>query len=456
MVSPSQRAVTANPRAVAASVLARVAGEGRSLSAALPAALNDTAAGDRAFVQELCYGVLRWYLRLQAMARQLLHKPLKAKDADVECLILAGIYQLVYMRVPAHAAIAETVSGAEALHKTWAKALVNGVLRNFQRRADAITAAADAREEAALAHPKWLLGLLKEAWPQYWRAMVEANNARAPMALRVNATRTDRDAYLQRLHESGIAASPIAHSEHGVVLAHAIAAESLPGFHEGLVSVQDGAAQLAAPLLDAGAGERVLDACAAPGGKTAHILESLAVRGGARATVIALDRNAERLADVSSALGRLHLHAELVCGDAAEPGGWWDGVGFERILVDAPCTGTGVIRRHPDIKLLRRPGDVARLAERQRRILEGVWPLLKAGGRLVYATCSVVPAENGELLDAFLRNHPDAQALPLEAEWGRPAGAGRQILPGEDDMDGFYYACLTKHRTTLDPANNNS
>ncbi len=427
-------------RTAAAKVLAQVLGKGRSLGGVLAPALAQLRQdGERALAQEMCYGVLRWYPRLAAILERLLSKPLKERDADVRGLLLLGLYQIIYMRVPDHAAVAETVAAARGLGKPWAGGLVNAVLRNYLRDSAHLLEEVDQNEAAALAHPAWLLELIKNAWPRDWQAIVTANNQRPPMALRVNARHRERDAYLRVLIDAGIAACPAPHTPHGITLEQPIDVERLPGFSEGWVSVQDSAAQLAATLLDVQPGQRVLDACAAPGGKAAHILES---QPGIDLT--ALDSDAARLKRVNENLRRLHLQARLIEGDAAQPAAWWDGVMYDRILLDAPCSATGVIRRHPDIKVLRRPGDIAALAELQGRMLQALWPLLKRGGMFLYATCSILPQENEQQITHFLTAQTDACEKAIDASWGNPREAGRQILPGENGMDGFYYACLQK------------
>ena len=433
------------PRALAARILARVEG-GASLTAALDDSLPHTRDADRALVQELCYGTLRAWPRLEIITNALLRKPLGRKDRDLQALILLGLHQLTAMRIPAHAAVDETVGAVKALGKGWARGLVNAVLRNYQRRSQELLAQADASEPGHWAHPQWLIDALRAAWPGHWQQILTANNQRAPMTLRVNARRQSRDDYLQLLARAGIGAEATAFSDLGVRLHSPCDVAQLPGFPEGAVSVQDEAAQLAAPLLDPRPGERVLDVCAAPGGKTAHILE-----GGDDIDLTALDIEPRRLQRVADNLQRLGLHATLHAGDARDPAAWWDGRPFHRILLDAPCSATGVIRRHPDIKLLRRPGDIETLLELQQEILCAIWPLLAPGGILLYATCSVLPRENEQQVDRFLVAHDDAQARPIAAQWGLAMQHGRQILPGQKGrMDGFYYACLHKRATSQD------
>lgn len=392
---------------------------------------------DRALLRELATGTVRWAIRLDAVLEDLLDRPLPAREAEVRALLLVGLYQLAHTGIPPYAAVSATV-GALPGKKAWARRLVNGVLRRFGREREARLAAADARSAAvAAAHPQWLVDALRQAYPQDWENILRAGNAPPPLTLRVSG---DRRAYLDELTAAGVAAEAHPLVATAVTLAEFRAVNGLPGFAEGRASVQDAAAQLAAPQLDAGTGERVLDACAAPGGKLVHLLQ----RGpGVRA--VALDADTARLDKVRETLARTGTRAEsLLSGDAARPEAWWDGEPFDRILVDAPCSGTGVIRRHPDIKHLRQPRDLAAMTARQAAILDGLWPLLRPGGRLLYVTCSVLPAENGERVTDFLAAHPDAAAEPLAPGWGRPAGPGRQILPGEQGMDGFFYASLRK------------
>lgn len=427
-------------RSAAARVVAQVL-EGRSLSQVLAPALTDLPDQERGFAQELCYGTLRWGPRLQSIAQRLLRKPLRERDRDVLALLWIGLYQLLYTRVPDYAAVDGTVAASRHLHKPWAAGLVNAVMRGFQKRRDALLAEVDRDDEAATAHPAWWLKCLQGARPATWREIVAADNERPPMTLRVNRRRASRDDYLQRLAAVGLPGTPAPHTECGILLDKAVDVAQLPGFSEGWISVQDGAAQLAAPLLNPQPGERILDACAAPGGKTGHLLE----RQPALAELVAVDDDEVRLARVRDNLDRLGLQARLVTEDVGEVQAWWDGVPFDRILLDAPCSGSGVIRRHPDIKYLRRPADIAVLAAGQRRLLTALWPLVKRGGMLLYAACSILPEENELQVQDFLSRHEDAREEPLAVAWGQALQQGRLILPGTDGMDGFYYACLTKH-----------
>jgi 16S rRNA (cytosine967-C5)-methyltransferase len=430
-----------NARAVAVTVLNEVFVERHSLSSVLPTAIiNEKNSRDKGLIQELCYGVLRWYPRLEWFVGQLLERPLKTRDRDVLNLLLVGIYQLLFLRIPPHAVVNETVAAAKELGKPWARNMVNAVLRTFLREQDHLQTALQQNNEALTAHPDWLLEVLKKSWPVDWQQIIDANNQRPPMFLRVNRQKTGRNDYLQQLTENRINASSTPYAADGIELEKPVDINLLPGFELGQVSIQDSAAQLAAPLLDVRSGHYILDACAAPGGKTAHILELGCDPQG----LIAIDIDPSRLQRIAENLQRLDLHARLVCGDAATPEKWWDGKLFDRILLDAPCSATGVIRRHPDIKRLRRPQDINALVELQERLLRALWPLLKRGGMLLYVTCSVVPAENDEQINRFLKLHQDAVENRITMQWGREREVGRQILPGDQNMDGFYFASLSK------------
>jgi len=426
-----------NTRLIAAQVLSRVLQDGQSLTAVLESALKAVESGkDRAFIQALCYGVCRTYHRLDFILSELLDKPLK--DQGVKALALVGLYQLKYMRVKPHAAVSETVLAARK--KPWAKALINALLRSYLREQDKLEQKADNVQSAAVSHPDWLIKKIQEDWPQQAQQILHENNQQPPMALRVNLARISTDQYLQQLSEQGIEAVAVSFCPSAIILDKPVAVDLLPGFAEGLVSVQDTAAQLAAGLLDVQAEHRVLDVCAAPGGKTAHILE----HQPQLKELVAVDIDESRLQRVSDTLQRLRLPAKLVVGDAASPQDWWDGQLFDRILLDAPCSALGVVRRHPDIKLLRRAEDIKPLQALQLNILNAVWPLLAPGGIMLYATCSILKQENEQQIDAFLAEHPDAVELPIDAVWGFAGSHGRQIMTGESAMDGFYYVRLGK------------
>ena len=428
-------------RACAARVLVRILTAGQSLGDALPDAVQSvTDTRQRALVQELAYGTLRWYYQLEAVLLQLMQKPLKQRDADIHCLLLIGLYQLTQLAMPQRVAVNETVHATQALNKSWARGLVNAVLRNYQRRADSLEATRGAAVAVKYAHPAWFTKQLQADWPDDWERILAANNERPPFSLRVNQRLMTRDEYLGELPARSMEAVPLPYADTGLMLKKPVPVENLPGFSEGVVSVQDGAAQLAAGLLAIMPGMRVLDACAAPGGKTAHILEA----GSDLSNLTALDIDGRRLQRIEENLSRLSLHAQLQQGDAGDPQAWWDGQLYDRILLDVPCSATGVIRRHPDIKVLRKPGDVATLVARQARLLHALWPLLVPGGMLLYCTCSVLRAENSDQINRFLEMQVDAAEVPICAAWGRGCAHGKQILPGENEMDGFYFACLRK------------
>lgn len=413
---------------------------GQSLDTALPQAAARTPARDRALLAELCYGTLRWHPRLMAIVDHLLARPFKPKDADLSALLATALYQLEYTRIPAHAVVHETVAACRSLDKPWAAGLVNALLRNAQRQRAQLDARLAHEGPYRTAHPPWLARLLAADWPEDAEAVMAANNTRAPMCLRVNRQRADRASYLERLAAAEISARPTTHSADGIVLTTPRAVSELPGFADGLVSVQDEAAQLCAPLLAPAPGQRVLDACCAPGGKTGHLLEL-----APDCELVALDNSGERLTLVSDNLQRLGADAQVVAGDAGAPATWWDGKLFDRILLDAPCSATGVLRRHPDIKLLRRADDIAKLAAAQRRLLLALWELLAPGGFLLYATCSVLRAENDAVVATLTAKRSDARALPMPGMPGAVTETGRQWLPGKEDNDGFFYALLEKY-----------
>jgi 16S rRNA (cytosine967-C5)-methyltransferase len=428
-----------DPRLVSALVIQQVLA-GRSLSELLPSYLGEVEdSRDRGLVQAISYGVMRNYLRLQFIQKQLLAKPLKSKDRDIGALLLVGIYQLLYLRVGDHAAVHETAGAANKLGKRWAVGLINGVLRNFLRQRERLLSALEQTPEALYAMPEWLLRAVQQQWPVCWQQRVEALNSHPPLSLRVNRQATSREAYLERLRESHIEAGPISLVESGINLSKAMDVELLPGFVQGQVSVQDGAAQLAAGLMDLRPGQRVLDACAAPGGKSCHMME---MEPGIELT--ALDSDSGRLGRVAENLSRLGLQATLQQGDAANPSGSWAKRCYDRILLDVPCSATGVVRRHPDIKYLRRASDIGNLVQLQAKMLDAIWSLLKPGGVMLYATCSILPRENELQLKQFLTRQSDVTEDVMDVAWGEPRAVGRQIAPGEEDLDGFYYARLLK------------
>ncbi len=446
-------------RLLAAQILTSLLNQEGSLTSLLQTCRQRHPAAAMPLVQELCFGVCRWFHTLDYLLARQLRKPLKNKEQLVRCLLLVGLYQMFYLRVPDHAAVNESVAAAPP----WAKALVNAVLRNARRQYDEAQASIQADESRLHAHPPWLLSHLKRDWPNHYLDILAGNNARAGMSLRVNLARITRQDYLARLSQAGIAAHPGQLTVSAVILAEPLAVEQIPGFSEGLVSVQDEASQLAAALLMAAPGQRVLDACAAPGGKTCALLEQ---EPGLE--LLALDNDPKRLARIQENLDRIFPQslpdsqgqscdpmgaspARLLEADASKPDTWWDGQHFDRILLDAPCSGTGVIRRHPDIKVLRQAGDIADLQARQAAMLQALWPTLKPGGRLLYSTCSVLKDENCRQIAAFLAATPDAREVPLDrgdrlTPWGVDCSPGRQLLPGPaTSHDGFFYALLEKY-----------
>jgi 16S rRNA (cytosine967-C5)-methyltransferase len=414
-----------------ASIVGRVLA-GRSLDAELRTALPKIAAESRAALQDVAYGTLRFLGQIDALLDALLERP--PKDARVRDLLRVAMYQLTHTRAAPHAVVDHAVQVC-AGSRPAAKGLVNAVLRNFLRERDALLARAASTDGGRYSHPQWWIDKLRDQYPERYEAMLDAANVHPPLTLRVNVRRGRVDEYLQRLEDEGMRA--IALGGAALMLDKPVAVERLPGFAAGDVSVQDAAAQEAALLLDAAPGSRVLDACAAPGGKTAHILESADV------DLTALDNDEARLTRVRGNLERLHLAANVICGDAALPGAWWDGNPYDRILADVPCSASGVVRRHPDIKWLRRPGDIARFAARQHEILEALWQVLAIDGKLLYATCSVFREENHEQIERFLAGHRDARRLTLPAPHTNAQTLAGQILPDERH-DGFFYALLRK------------
>ena len=428
---------TRNPRVYAVRALQQVVDRNLPLDNALNE-LGDVT--DRSWIQELVYGVLRQFFRLDALAGKLLKKPLKDKNRDIHLLILVGLYELFHMDTSAHAAVNETVAVTRLLNKEWSSGLVNACLRRAQRERETLEQQIMSVDEARYNQPAWFIEVLQRHYPASWEQIVDASNQRPPMHLRVNVRHLARDEYLDHLREAGIDARPLTTSPDGIALVRPVPVNLLPGFEHGDVSVQDGAAQLAAYLLDLAPGQHVLDACAAPGGKACHILEHEARLDG-----LELVENSEvRSQRIEQNFTRLGLEAILHIADASAPQAWWDGRQFQRILLDAPCSATGVIRRHPDIKLHRSTEQVTMAAALQDKILEALWPLLEGGGKLLYVTCSVLPEENEHRMARFLAAHADAMEIELELSWAQRRQHGYQILPGTADLDGFYYACIRK------------
>ncbi len=430
-------------RAEAAKAVNAVVAQGRSLDAVLGELDEQINPVDRPLLKMLCYGTLRHHFRLRADLRKLLERPLKARDSVIESLLAIGIFQLIDTRIPDHAAVSTTVEAARLLRRPKYAGLINAVLRNFLRQDIGRQEAGD--DESRFNHPAWFIDALRADWPDDWQQILAANNERAPMWLRVNQNRTTTADYLDRLAQVDDGHGMLSGFIHAIRLAKPVPVAELPGFADGDVSVQDAAAQIAAPWLLMGGGSRILDACAAPGGKTGHLLEL----ASPDSVLTAIELDPERLASIHENLERLRLDATVLAADASKPKEWWDGQPFDRILLDAPCSASGVIRRHPDIKLLRRASDIEALAGLQTRLLDALWPLLAPSGRLLYATCSVLAAENDAVVGDFLARHSDARedrVLPnynirdLMVE----KTCGVQVMPGSQGLDGFYFACLER------------
>lgn len=425
--------MSSNERMSALKILTALLDNKTSLAQSMP-----SQADLKPLTKELCFGFCRHYYRLSAIAESLLDK--KPKSTEVWVALLLGLYQLNYLQLPDYAVVKETVALLEKSKKVWAKGLINAVLRNFCRKQQEILAALEHNPSFIHGHPKHLVERLQDNWPNDWQAITQANDARPPMTLRVNILKNTPAEYLQTLKDSGIKAQLHPVASHAIVLEEPCDVYALPGFDQGCVSVQDAAAQLAVCLLQLHPGLRVLDACSAPGGKTCHILEA----EPKLKTCVAMDIDSRRLARVQENLTRLHLQANLMQDDAMHPEQWWDGQLFDRILLDAPCSATGVIRRHADIKLLRTEEEIAAISKTQKGLLHALWPLLVPGGVLVYATCSVLLIENEQQITNFVAEKKDCIPVKNALSWGRSTGHGQQILPGEQQMDGFFYSVLRK------------
>ena len=424
-------------RFIAIKVLSRVLQKGESLSTAIPKEIKNLDERDRPLVQALVYGVLRWRWTLDSILSKHIKKPLKAKDQDVYIILMLGAFQLLWMRTPDYAAVDGAVKSSLKIKKKWSKGFINAILRQIIRERDEIDYAENI--EAKYSHPQWLIKRIKSDWPESWHDILNQANEEAPMTLRIDTHQTSLADYKKQLNEVELDGLEIDSVSTALVLEQAADVFRLPGFEEGRVSVQDGAAQLAAHLIQLEPEQKVLDACAAPGGKTAHMLQT-----EPSIKVDAVDISELRLERVEENLERLNLQANLITSDISQPKEWWDEEQYDRILLDAPCSATGVIRRHPDIKSLRWETDIEDLAATQKEIIDAVWPTLKSGGLMLYATCSILKAENEEQVVAFLNRTEDAEEIKIEALWGHEQKAGRQILTGEQKMDGFYYALIRK------------
>lgn len=395
---------------------------------------------DRGLANEVVNGVLRWRWQLEYVVSQLLSKPLKKKDGDVQLILLMALYELIECRTPDYAIINEAVELVRKTGKKWAASLVNAVLRRFTREKEALLASIDG-DQFKYSHPVWMLEKIKKDWPEKWQQILDANNQRPAFWLRVNQRLSNVSKYQQLLTENEIESEISALTEAALKLSQGIDVRLLPGFAEGVISVQDAGAQLAAVLLNTQDGHKVLDLCAAPGGKTCHILE----QNDALKSLLAVEVDERRMQRVIENLQRLKLEADLVVADASDYQQWWKGEAFDRILIDAPCSASGVIRRHPDIKSLRRETDIEPLVKLQAKILASAWQMLEVGGELLYVTCSVFKDENQHQIAKFLSGQTDAIEIKIAESWGEACEHGRQLLPGEQDADGFYFCRLKKN-----------
>jgi len=433
--------MAANIRALAAKCCFAVVDKGRSLGDELPKAQAKVEGKDKGLLQELCYGVLRYLPALEYDLRQLMDKPLKGKQRVGHFLILVGIYQVKHTRIPDHAAVSETVAATKPLKCDFLRGLINGVLRNVQRniaKENPEESSVNLPDAIKYAHPSWFIKKIQSAYPEQWENILTANLERPPMWIRVNQRHHTLEQYLQLMQQASIEIERVDERSSAIKLQSALDVNKLPGFADGWVSVQDGAAQQAAILLNSQAGDNVLDCCAAPGGKTCHILELTPEL----ANMTAIDIEEGRLLRVEENLTRLNLSANIITADAASQE-WWDGKLYDRILLDAPCSGTGVIRRHPDIKWLRKADDIEKLVILQQQILKNIWSLLKPGGTLLYATCSILPEENNQQIQQFISENNNAKLIAIS---DNSNDIGWQILPNEQSMDGFYYAKLEKQQ----------
>ena len=395
---------------------------------------------DRGLIKEILYGTFRWYIQLEYIQNQLIDKPIKKKDSLLKYLIIIGLYQLKFMRIPNHAVVSETVSTCEEMQMTWAKGLVNAVLRSYIRESKNLDCLSKKNKIVEFSHPKWLIDMIEHDWPDDWEKIIAANNVHPPMYLRVNQNKNNRSEYLIKLKKAGIAADIAKYCNNGILLENPVNIEKLPGFDSGEVSIQDLSAQLAVELLDLKSNQNILDACAAPGGKSAHILESECTLKN----FIAVEKEKKRAEKLYSTFKRLQLQGIIKVNNVLHTSKWWDGEKFDRILLDAPCSATGVIRRNPDIKLLKTSSEISKINKLQMEIIEVLWGLLKNNGLLLYVTCSILKNENCNLIKKFLEKHPECRIKPIISKWGLETNYGRQILPGQDNMDGFFYACLEK------------
>ncbi|MBJ7536358.1 16S rRNA (cytosine(967)-C(5))-methyltransferase RsmB [Marinomonas transparens] len=433
-------------RQVAIKVIANILLQQGSLSTQLARYQADVASEHIPLLKELCFGVCRHYPTLNSIALSLLSHPFEEKDTDLYATLLLGLYQLTHMNTPDHAAVNESVEACRLLKKDWATKLMNAVLRRYQREADEIVTNLEAMPSVEFNQPKWLVKRFKKHWPEQFEQIIEASNTHPPMCIRVNDDRVSRETYQELLMKEGIKSEAGEFSASSLYLRKAVRVDQLPKFEEGFVSVQDESAQLSAHILSPKEDEKVLDACAAPGGKTGHLLEK-----SSRIELTAVELEPWRMEKIESNLVRLGYPAHLICADASKLEDWWDEETFDKVLLDAPCSATGVIRRNPDIKINRKPADIVELVEIQQEIIQAVWKTLKPGGFMLYATCSLMPEENEQQMAKFIAEQADAKEAPLntlaaelDLTWGTQVSHGRQLFPTLNGQDGFYYCLLEK------------
>ena len=428
-----------NVRAVAAQIITNLTRQRGSLSTQLTDFSNHP---EISLLQEICFGTCRWYLALEFLLHKLVAKPIKEKDQDVKSLILVGLYQLKELNIADHAVVNETVAASTALNKPWAKPLINAVLRKYQRNQRKLTEELEqSTPDIRYSCPSWLLNEVNVAWKSKSQSILKGNNQRPPLTLRVNISKKSPEEIISLLSEHRIEANRGKLAKTAIYLEKPLPVEEIPGFYDGWVSIQDESSQLVPELLNLKPKVRVLDACSAPGGKTCAIIESERLL----TEVVALDESESRLQKTRENLLRSGLKASLIRGDAMKPTKWWDGRLFDRILLDAPCSGSGVIRRHPDIKILRREGDIQALTKIQAMMLDSLWQCLRPDGLLLYTTCSVLPCENDSQIKNFLKRTENAKYEGITADWGVECDYGRQLLVGDkEDHDGFFYSLLSK------------
>jgi 16S rRNA (cytosine967-C5)-methyltransferase len=429
-----------NARFLAVKTLTPLLSHSGSLKNSLFKHISACPDNQRALMQELCYGTMRHYPRLICILSKLVKKPLKKKDNDIVALLLIGIHQLTNMNIPEHAALSETVDVAKTLKKPWATSLVNAALRNYLRTKPELFEALSSDISFKFNHPDWFIEKLKHNWPEQWQTILSANDQHPPLTIRVDTQCVSRETFKSQLENSGLNSTFTPYSPYGLTFSKPTDVTQIEGFNEGLFSVQDEAAQLAAKLTNPQGGENILDACSAPGGKLLHLLE---LSKGKKTRIQGLELEPSRAKRIEENFNRLNLHCELHVADATKDE-WWDGVLFDKILLDAPCSATGVIRRNPDIKLLRQPEDIHSVAKLQKKILTNLWSMLKPKGEMIYATCSIFPQENERIIASFLKGNTTAKHVIIDAHWGVEREFGRQLFPSTGGHDGFYYAKLIK------------